>query len=248
VKSKSTGVLVGKTTNVRAVYHQQQQVLPHAMVHVKELKKLQFADALTQSSMNCPSGPIGCEELLTGRCLTSHKDPSLGSNITGTAATMATLSTCVPKHLHRAIHIEKTLSIKLMQECKGITSVRVMDFNESALAAVLTAEKCSSKKLAILFKYAAKNSAVKSLSNLEIIMGKIADSVEVGKMDVYLLWDSVKDVATVPGSVRTALLNELIAIFWKLEESLKSANQLTDALISFDLNLRKALWVFDDQG
>jgi hypothetical protein len=37
-------------------------------------------------------------------------------------------------------------------------------------------------------------------------------------MDAYLLWDSAKDVASVPGSVSTTLLNELIVIFWKSRE------------------------------
>jgi pentatricopeptide repeat protein len=97
----------------------------------------------------------------------------------------------------------------------------VVDFNEVLLAAVLlAAEKCSCKKLTFLFKYAAKNNpAAASLSNLEILMGKIVDSDVIGKMDAYLLWDSVKDLASMPGSVSTALLNEMIAIFWKLEKS-----------------------------
>ncbi|GJM92305.1 hypothetical protein PR202_ga08766 [Eleusine coracana subsp. coracana] len=97
----------------------------------------------------------------------------------------------------------------------------VVDFNEPLLAAVLlAAEKCSCKKLILLFKYAAKNNpAAASLSNLEILLSKIADSDETGKMDAYLLWDSIKEVGTVPGAVSTPLLNEMIAIFWKLEKS-----------------------------
>jgi pentatricopeptide repeat protein len=97
----------------------------------------------------------------------------------------------------------------------------VVDFNEPLLAAVLlAAEECSCKKLTHLFKYAAKNNpTAASLSNLEILMSKIADSDEIGKIDAYSLWDSVKDVASVPGSVSTALLNEMVAIFWKLEKS-----------------------------
>ncbi|TVU36186.1 hypothetical protein EJB05_18107, partial [Eragrostis curvula] len=97
----------------------------------------------------------------------------------------------------------------------------VVDFNESLLAAVLlAAEKCSCKKLILLFKYAAKNNpAATSLSNLEILVSKVADSDEVGKMEAYMLWDLVKEVGTVPGSVSTPLLNEMIAIFWKLEKS-----------------------------
>jgi hypothetical protein len=53
----------------------------------------------------------------------------------------------------------------------------VVDFNEPLLAAVLlAAEQCSCKKLISLFNYAAKNNpAAKSLSNLEILMGKVAD-------------------------------------------------------------------------
>ncbi|KAL6616536.1 hypothetical protein ACP70R_038806 [Stipagrostis hirtigluma subsp. patula] len=97
----------------------------------------------------------------------------------------------------------------------------VVDFNEPLLAAVLlAAEQCSCKKLILLFKYAAKNNpAATSLSNLEILVSKIADSDEIGKMDAYMLWDLVKEVGTVPGSVSTPLLNEMIAIFWKLEKS-----------------------------
>ncbi|KAL6840341.1 hypothetical protein ACP4OV_030151 [Aristida adscensionis] len=96
-----------------------------------------------------------------------------------------------------------------------------VDFNEPLLAAVLlAAEQCSCKKLIHLFKYAAKNNpAATSLSNLEILVSKIADSDEIDKMDAYLLWDLVKEVGTVPGSVSTPLLNEMIAIFWKLEKS-----------------------------
>ena len=97
----------------------------------------------------------------------------------------------------------------------------VVDFNEPLLAAVLlAAEQCSCKKLISLFNYAAKNNpAAKSLSNLEILVSKVADSDEIDKMDAYLLWDSVKEIGSVPGSVSTPLLNEMIAIFWKLEKS-----------------------------
>ncbi|RCV28564.1 hypothetical protein SETIT_5G414500v2 [Setaria italica] len=97
----------------------------------------------------------------------------------------------------------------------------VVDFNEPLLAAVLlAADQCSCKKLISLFNYAAKNNpATKSLSNLEILVGKVADSDEIDKMDAYLLWDSVKEIGSVPGSVSTPLLNEMIAIFWKLEKS-----------------------------
>jgi hypothetical protein len=68
VKHQITGAPVGKNANVGAVY-QQQQAPPPAMVHVMELEKLQFADALANCSTNCLSGAVGCEELLTGRCL-----------------------------------------------------------------------------------------------------------------------------------------------------------------------------------
>lgn len=97
----------------------------------------------------------------------------------------------------------------------------VVDFNEPLLAAVLlAAEQCSCKKLISLFNYAAKNNpAAKSLSNLEILVCKVADSDEIDKMDAYLLWDSVKAMGSVPGSVSTPLLNEMIAIFWKLKKS-----------------------------
>ncbi|XP_062207764.1 small ribosomal subunit protein mS80 (rPPR6)-like [Phragmites australis] len=97
----------------------------------------------------------------------------------------------------------------------------VVDFNEPLLAAVLlAAEQCSCKKLILLFNYAAKNNpSAKSLSNLEILVSKVADSDEIYKMDAYLLWDLVKEIGTVPGLVSTPLLNEMIAIFWKLEKS-----------------------------
>ncbi|CAO1946903.1 unnamed protein product [Urochloa humidicola] len=97
----------------------------------------------------------------------------------------------------------------------------IVDFNEPLLAAVLlAAEKCSCKKLISLFNYAVKNNpAAKSLSNLEILVGKVADSDEIDKMDAYLLWDSIKEIGSVSGSVSTPLLNEMIAIFWKLEKS-----------------------------
>ncbi|KAF8755842.1 hypothetical protein HU200_011315 [Digitaria exilis] len=97
----------------------------------------------------------------------------------------------------------------------------VVDFNEPLLAAVLVAaEQCSCKKLISLFNYAVKNNpAAKSLSNLEILVSKVADSDEINKMDGYLLWDAVKEIGSVPGSVSTPLLNEMIAIFWKLEKS-----------------------------
>jgi hypothetical protein len=68
------------------------------------------------------AGPGNEEEALT-----SDKDPSLGSNITGTAVTVAMLSTCSTKCLHRATHVEKILAMKLQQEWKGITSVSVLD-------------------------------------------------------------------------------------------------------------------------
>ncbi|KAJ1286638.1 hypothetical protein BS78_03G367700 [Paspalum vaginatum] len=97
----------------------------------------------------------------------------------------------------------------------------IVDFNEPLLAAVLlAAEQCSCKKLISLFNYAAKNNpAAKSLSNLEILVSKVADSDGIDKMDAYLLWDSVKAIGSVPGSVSTPLLNEMIVIFWKLEKS-----------------------------
>jgi hypothetical protein len=92
--------------------------------------------------------------------------------------------------------------------------VRVVDFN--ALAAVLTVEKCSGKKLTILFKYAAKNNpaAAESLSNLRYSRARLLIPMRLGRWT----WDSAKDVASVPGSVSTTLLNELIVIFWKSRE------------------------------
>lgn len=98
----------------------------------------------------------------------------------------------------------------------------VVDFNEPLLAAILVsaAESCSGKKLLLLFKSAGKNNpAAKSLANLEIVVDKIADSDEIDKMDVYLLWDLVKEMGAVPGSVNTQVLNKLLAMFWKLEKS-----------------------------
>lgn len=96
-----------------------------------------------------------------------------------------------------------------------------VDFNEPLLAAVLlAADQCSCKKLISLFNYAAKNNPTsKSLSNLEVLVSKLADSAEIDKADAYLLWDSIKEIGSVPGSVSTPLLNEMIAIFWKLEKS-----------------------------
>lgn len=97
----------------------------------------------------------------------------------------------------------------------------IVDFNEPLLAAVLlAAEQCSCKKLISLFNYAAKNNpAAKSLTNLEILVSKVADSDEIDRTDAYLLWDSIKEIGSVPGSVSIPLLNEIIAIFWKLEKS-----------------------------
>jgi hypothetical protein len=97
----------------------------------------------------------------------------------------------------------------------------IVDFNEPLLAAVLlAAEQCSCKKLVSQFNYATKNSPVaKSLSNLVILVSKVADSDEMDKTDAYLLWDSIKEIGSVPGSVSTLLLNKMIAIFWKLEKS-----------------------------
>ncbi|CAD6228714.1 unnamed protein product [Miscanthus lutarioriparius] len=72
----------------------------------------------------------------------------------------------------------------------------IVDFNEPLLAAVLlAAEQCSCKKLISLFNYAAKNNpAAKNLSNLEILVSKVADSDEIDKTDAYLLWDSIKEI------------------------------------------------------
>jgi hypothetical protein len=59
--------------------------------------------------------------------------------------------------------------------------VRVVDFN--ALAAVLTVEKCSGKKLTILFKYAAKNNpaAAESLSNLGYSRARLLIPMRLGR-------------------------------------------------------------------
>ncbi|KAL5229034.1 hypothetical protein ABZP36_017299 [Zizania latifolia] len=97
----------------------------------------------------------------------------------------------------------------------------VVDFTEPFLSAVLlSAESCSAKKLLLLFKSAANNNpAARSLANLEIVVDKVAESDEVDKMNAYLLWDLVKEMGTVPGSVNTQVLNKLLAMFWKLEKS-----------------------------
>uniref|UniRef100_A0ACD5Y252 Uncharacterized protein n=1 Tax=Avena sativa TaxID=4498 RepID=A0ACD5Y252_AVESA len=110
----------------------------------------------------------------------------------------------------------------------------VVDFTEPLLAAVLlSAENCSGKKLLLLFKSAGKNNPdVKSLVNLEIIARKLADSNEIDKMDAYLLWDMVKEMGSVPGSVNTQLLNQVISMFWKLEKS-KAALEVLDKFSEF---------------
>jgi hypothetical protein len=76
-----------------------------------------------------------------------------------------------------------------------------------------------------------------------------------------LLWEARK----IHRKLSSVTYHTLIRGYCKMEEFLKSANQLTDAdhfslmiefaerefpyaLISFDLNLREALWVFGDQG
>ncbi|KAJ1287746.1 hypothetical protein BS78_02G033800 [Paspalum vaginatum] len=72
-------------------------------------------------------------------------------------------------------------------------------------------------KLVSLFRYAAKNSpASRSPSNLEILVSKVAGSDGIDKMDAYWLWDSVKEIGSVPGSLSTPLLNGMIAVFHKL--------------------------------
>ncbi|KAL5220426.1 hypothetical protein ABZP36_025139 [Zizania latifolia] len=105
----------------------------------------------------------------------------------------------------------------------------VVDFTEPFLSAVLlSSESFSGKKLLLLFKSAAQNNpAAKSLANLEIVVNKIADSDEIDKMNAYLLWDLVKEMGTVPGSVNTQMLNKLIAMFWKLGKS-KAALEVFD--------------------
>ncbi|KAI4966816.1 hypothetical protein ZWY2020_035955 [Hordeum vulgare] len=97
----------------------------------------------------------------------------------------------------------------------------VVDFTEPLLAAILlSAENCSGKKLLLLFKSAGKNNPdVKSLANLDIVASKVADSAEIDKMDAYMLWDLVKEMGSVPGSLSTPLLNRVLAMFWKLQKS-----------------------------
>ncbi|KAG8044569.1 hypothetical protein GUJ93_ZPchr0069g33266 [Zizania palustris] len=96
-----------------------------------------------------------------------------------------------------------------------------VDFTEPFLSAVLqSAESCSAKKLLLLFKSAANNNpAARSLANLEIVVDKVAESDEVDKMNAYMLWDLVKEMGTVPGSVNTQVLNKLLAMFLKLKKS-----------------------------
>uniref|UniRef100_A0ACD5WCP5 Uncharacterized protein n=1 Tax=Avena sativa TaxID=4498 RepID=A0ACD5WCP5_AVESA len=110
----------------------------------------------------------------------------------------------------------------------------VVDFTEPLLAAILlSAENCSGKKLLLLFKSAGKNNPdVKSLANLEIIAGKLADNNEIDKMDAYMLWDLVKEMGRVPGSVNTQLLNRVVSMFWKLGKS-KAALEVLDKFSEF---------------
>ncbi|KAF7039025.1 hypothetical protein CFC21_049100 [Triticum aestivum] len=110
----------------------------------------------------------------------------------------------------------------------------VVDFTEPLLAAILlSAENCSGKKLLLLFKSAGKNNPdVKSLANLDIVASKVADSAEIDEMDAYMLWDLVKEMGSVPGSLSTPLLNKVLAIFWKLEKS-KAALEVLDKFSEF---------------
>uniref|UniRef100_A0A0D9V903 Pentacotripeptide-repeat region of PRORP domain-containing protein n=1 Tax=Leersia perrieri TaxID=77586 RepID=A0A0D9V903_9ORYZ len=111
----------------------------------------------------------------------------------------------------------------------------VVDFTEPLLSAILQSavETCSGKKLMLLFKSAGKNNpAAKSLANLEIVVDKVADSDEIDKMSVYSLWDLVKEMGAVPGSVNTEVLNKQLAMFWKLEKS-KAALEVFDKFGEF---------------
>ncbi|KAM3353178.1 hypothetical protein ACQJBY_024382 [Aegilops geniculata] len=110
----------------------------------------------------------------------------------------------------------------------------VVDFTEPLLAAtLLSAENCSGTKLLLLFKSAGKNNPdVKSLANLDIVASKVADSAEIDEMDAYMLWDLVKEMGSVPGSLSTPLLNKVLAIFWKLEKS-KAALEVLDKFSEF---------------
>ncbi|XBI67189.1 hypothetical protein VPH35_046592 [Triticum aestivum] len=97
----------------------------------------------------------------------------------------------------------------------------VVDFTEPLLAAILlSAENCSGKKLLLLFKSAGKNNP------------DVADSAEIDEMDAHMLWDLVKEMGSVPGSLSTPLLNKVLAIFWKLEKS-KAALEVLDKFSEF---------------
>ncbi|VAH82810.1 unnamed protein product [Triticum turgidum subsp. durum] len=110
----------------------------------------------------------------------------------------------------------------------------VVDFTEPLLAAILlSAENCSGKKLLLLFKTAGKNNPdVKSFGNLDIVASNVAESAEIDKMDAYMLWDLVKEMGSVPGSLSTPLLNKVLAMFWKLEKS-KAALEVLDKFSEF---------------